>query len=82
MGNIQYSDDYTIDYMHIQGYILLTIYIVKIINNWLYTQSNAYIIDYIHSKMTIKLTIDYIHSQMTIQLQYYIQMTIYNCIYT
>ena len=53
------TNDYTIDYIHSQMTIQLTIYIVK----W------SIHIDYTHSQMTIQLI--YIHSQMTIQLTIY-----------
>ena len=41
---------YTIDYVHSQ----VTIFIVKWLHNWLYT--NDYTIDYIHSQMSVQLT--------------------------
>ena len=44
---IQQSNDYTIDYVHSQMTIQLTIYM----------QSNEYTIDYTRSQMTILLTI-------------------------
>ena len=59
--------------------ILLTIHVDKWQYNRLYTWRNDYTIDYVHSQMTIQLTI---HSQMTIQSTIYIdkwiiQLTMY-----
>ena len=68
--------------------IQLNIYIVKWLDNCVY--SNDYTIDYIHSQITIELSIFkwlynwHIHSQMTIQLTLLaiyigsIHLTIYN----
>ena len=54
---IYISNDYTIDYVHRQMTIQLTIHLAKWIYNRLYTYTNDYIIDYVHSQMTIQLTI-------------------------
>ena len=50
---IYISNDYTIDYVHRQMIIQLTIHLAKWIYNRLYTYTNDYIIDYTRSQMTM-----------------------------
>ena len=68
----------TIDYVHSQMTIQLTIYLVKWIYNWLST--NDYPIDYIHIQITIQLTMlllllnSYIYKAVNAEFS-----TIYSC---